>query len=105
MIAISPYIQFTTSIHFCCFHRTTRSQIVEGFKRKITEQEAMTGPEFCDLLGIDYNALIAKRMEHQRRNFNCFMDTLLGIPAVLRAIEVRMGGTVSWDGDEESEIQ
>ena len=73
-------------------------QIVEGFKRKITENEAMTGREFCDLLGIDYDAMINKRMEHQQRNFDCFMDTLLEIPAVLRALEIRMGGAVDWDG-------
>lgn len=97
MIAISPHIQFSTSIHFCCFHRDTRLQIVEGFKRKITENEAMTGREFCDLLGIDYDAMITRRMEHQQRNFDCFVDTLLEIPEVLRALETRMGGTVDWD--------
>jgi hypothetical protein len=97
MIAISPYIQFSTSIHFCCFHRETRAQIVEGFKRKISANEAMTGREFCELLDIDYDAIITRRMEHQQRNFDCFINTLLEIPAVLRALEVRMGGTVSWD--------
>jgi hypothetical protein len=101
MIAISPLIQFSTSVHFCCFHRETRAQIVEGFKRKITDKEAMTGREFSNLLGIDYAAIVTKRMEHQQRNFDCFMDTLLEIPAVLRALETRMGGTVSWNDDEE----
>jgi hypothetical protein len=104
MIAISPYIQFSTSIHFCCFHRETRGQIVEGFKRKISANEAMTGREFCELLGIDYDAIITRRMEHQQRNFDCFMDTLLEIPAVLRALEVRMGGTVSWNGNEDGTV-
>jgi hypothetical protein len=102
--AISPHIQFSTSIHFCCFHRETKVQIVEGFKRRITENEAMTGPEFCDLLGIDYDAMIKRRMEHQKRNFDCFMDTLLEIPAVLRALETRMGGTVDWEDGEEQAV-
>jgi hypothetical protein len=104
MIAISPHIQFSTSIHFCCFHRRARAEIVKGFKRKITENEAMTGREFCDLLGINYDAIITRRMEHQRRNIDCFIDTLLEIPAVLEALEVRMGGNVSWDegGEEEA---
>jgi hypothetical protein len=100
MIAISPHIQFSTSIHFCCFHRETRAQIVHGFKRKITASEAMTGREFCDLLGIDYDAMITKRMEHQKRNFDCFMNTLLEIPAVLHALEARMGGTIDWEEDQ-----
>ena len=103
MIAISPHIQFSTSIHFCCFHRVSRFQIVEGFKRKITENEAMTGREFCDLLSIDYGAMITRRMEHQQRNFECFIDTLLEIPAVLEALGARMGGTVNWDEGEGEE--
>jgi hypothetical protein len=53
LTAIAPHIQFTMSIHFCCFHRLTKQEIVQGFKRKITINEAMTGPEFCDLLGVD----------------------------------------------------
>jgi hypothetical protein len=103
MIAISPHIQFSVSIHFCCFHRENRAQIVEGFKKKITENEAMTGPEFCGLLGIDYDEMIARRREHQQKNFDCFIDTLLEIPAVLEALGVRMGGVVGWDGDEGEE--
>jgi len=75
MTAIAPYIQFSTSIHFCCFHRNTKAQVVDGFKRKINENEAMTSREFCDLLGIAYDAMITKRMKHQKRNFDCFMDT------------------------------
>lgn len=97
MVAISPHIQFSTSIHFCCFHRETRGQIVEGFKRKITDQEAMTGREFCNLLEIDYEGIVAERKEHQDRNFDYFIDTFLTIPAVLRALESRMGGYVDWD--------
>jgi hypothetical protein len=102
--AISPHIQFSTSIHFCCFHCATKTQIVVGFKRKITETEAMTGHEFCDLLGIDYEAMTTRRMEHQKRNLDCFMDTLLEIPAVLHALEVRMGGTVDWEDGEEDTV-
>jgi hypothetical protein len=51
LTAIAPHIQFTMSIHFCCFHRLAKQEIVQGFKRKITINEAMTGPEFCELLG------------------------------------------------------
>lgn len=102
--AISPHIQFSTSIHFCCFHCETKVQIVTGFKRKITENEAMTGREFSDLLGIDYDAMIIRRMEHQKRNFDCFMDTLLEIPAVLRALEARMGGSVDWEDAQDGSV-
>jgi hypothetical protein len=103
MIAISPHIQFSVSIHFCCFHRDNRLQIVEGFKRKITEKEAMTGPEFCNLLGIDYTAMITRRREHQQKNFDYFIDSLLEMPPVLEALGARMGGAVGWDEDEGGE--
>ena len=63
----------------------------------------MTGREFCSLLGINYDAIISRRKEHQQRNFDHFMDTLLEIPAVLRGLEARMnGGFISWDDDEET---
>lgn len=101
MVAISPYIRFTTSIHFCCFHRESKQQIVERFKNKITMNEAMTGREFCDLLKIDYEAIINKRKEHQHKNFIYFMDTLFEIPAVLQSFKDRIE-TVSWDGDQKS---
>jgi hypothetical protein len=104
MTAIAPYIQFSTSIHFCCFHCDTKAQIVRGFKRKIIENEAMTGHEFCNLLSIDYDAMITKRMEHQKRNFDYFMDILLEIPAVLHALEARIGGTVDWEDGEEERV-
>lgn len=100
MVAISPFIQFSTSIHFCCFHCETRLQIVEGFKRKITDKEAMTGREFCNLLDIAYESIIEKRREHQEKNFDYFIDTFLSIPSVLRALEGRMGGYVGWEEDD-----
>ena len=102
MTAISPAIRFSKSVHFCCFHRDTRMQIVKGFKHKITDKEAMTGREFCELLGINYSSIITKRMEHQQRNFDCFMDTLLEIPDVRYALEARLSGSgSSKDGEEE----
>jgi hypothetical protein len=104
MTAIAPHIQFSASVHFCCFHRATRAEIVKGFKRKITASEAMTGREFSSLLGIDYDAIISKRMQHQQRNFDCFVDTLLENPAVLRALEIRKDGIVTWDDDEEGTV-
>jgi hypothetical protein len=101
LTAVAPYIQFTMSIHFCCFHRLTRQEIVQGFKRKITTSEAMTGPEFCELLSIDYEAVLAKRKEHQAENLRYFVEQLLEIDAVKDALNDVMGfGTVSWDDDE-----
>ena len=99
LTAIAPHIQFTMSIHFCCFHRLTKHEIVQGFKRKITINEAMTGPEFCELLGVDYDAVLTKRKEHQEENLKYFVEQLLEIDAVRGALELILGGAVSWDDD------
>lgn len=82
MVSIAPHIEFKVSIHFCCFHRTDRKQIVEGFKKKITENEAMTGPELCNLVGINYEEIIELRKLHQKENFDYFMSELLKIESV-----------------------
>lgn len=99
--AVAPHIEFTMSIHFCCFHRLKREEIVQGFKRKITVNEAMTGPEFCELLSIDYEAVLTKRKEHQAENLRYFVEQLLEIDAVKNALNDALGfGAVSWDDEE-----
>lgn len=99
MTAISQNIQFTTSIHFCNFHRNTREEIVTGFKKKIRLDEAMTGREFCNLLQIDYDAVLMKRKEHQEDNLKYFVEQLLQIPSVQNALNDVLGfDTVNWDG-------
>jgi hypothetical protein len=100
LTAIAPHIQFTMSVHFCCFNRTSRQEIVAGFKKKITLQEAMTGPEFCELLGIDYDGVLMKRKEHQEENLKYFIEQLLEIDAVKSMLNDVLGfGVVSWDDD------
>ncbi|HMR34593.1 MAG TPA: hypothetical protein PKA13_24260 [Geminicoccaceae bacterium] len=100
LTAVAPHIQFTMSIHFCCFHRKNRQEIVSGFKKKITLQEAMTGREFCELLGIDYDDVLIKRKEHQEENLKFFVEQLLEIDAVKDVLSEVLGfGNVEWDDD------
>lgn len=101
MTAIAPQIAFTISIHFCCFHRLDRADIVKGFKKKITMNEAMTGPEFCELLRLDYEAVLDKRREHQAENLRYFVAELVQIEAVQTALNDALGlGTVSWSDED-----
>ena len=65
----------------------------------------MTGPEFCELLGVDYEAVLIKRKEHQEENLRYFIEQLLEIDAVQRALELHLGGVVSWDDDEAPDTQ
>jgi hypothetical protein len=84
---IAPLVRFTISVHFCSFNQHDRRAIVDGFKRKITLQEAMTGPEFCQLLDIDYSDIVALRQEHQSVNFQDFIACILGIKTTREEID------------------
>ena len=42
--------------------------MIHGFKNKISEDEAYTGKELCDLLAINFKDIIDKRKEYQRAN-------------------------------------
>jgi hypothetical protein len=76
---IAPVVRFTITVHFCSFNQDDRQAIVDGFKRRITLQEAVTGREFCDLLGIDYNEIVRLREENQSVNFRDFIGFLLAV--------------------------
>jgi hypothetical protein len=84
---IAPMVRFTITVHFCSFNQDDRQAIVDGFKRKITLREAMTGREFCNLLGIDYNEIVRLRQENQSVNFRDFIGSLLAIKSTREEIE------------------
>lgn len=83
---ISPHIRFSVSIHFCCFHAESRKAVIEAFKRRITEEEAMTGREFCALLAIDYDEILRLRTAHQQENLEFVATELLQIEALRPAL-------------------
>jgi hypothetical protein len=63
-----------------------KEKIVSGFKRKITKDMAMTGKELCEMLGLDYEAIINSRIHQQIRNLDYFLDGLLKIDVVRKTI-------------------
>lgn len=87
---ISRHIPYTTSIHVCCFNQEDKSQIIAGFKGRITADEAMTGTEFCNLLGIDHNEITQSRKRDAKDNFGYFIDQLLKIDTVRDEILKRL---------------
>lgn len=87
---IAPVVQFIITVHFCSFNQGDRQAIVDGFKRRITEEEAMTGSEFCTLLGVDYGEIVTVREQHQVTNFRDFISELLAIPSTRNEIEKRL---------------
>lgn len=76
---ISRKMSFKTLIIVCCFNQTSKEKIIQGFKNKITPAEAFTGKEFCELIGIDYQAIIQERIKDQKENLKFFCSELLKI--------------------------
>jgi hypothetical protein len=79
-------VQYTGNIHFCCFNQNSREKIVEGFKRVITTDEAMTGREFCELLKIDYDKIVKSRKKDQKQNMEYFVKEILKIKELKKII-------------------
>lgn len=61
----------------CCFNEESRDSIVRGFKNKITAENALTGREFCELLGISYDEIVLRRAQDRAANFEYFMHELV----------------------------
>ena len=88
-MALSNYHSF---IKICGFNALTREEIQTGFKGKIALSQAMTGAEFCHLLGVDYEALVLRRALDKPTNYNQFLDDLLAIDSVHDSIIEKLLG-------------
>lgn len=80
--ANAPKIQYVFAIHIVSFNKDNRNEIVEGFKNKITIEEAMTGREFCELLEINYDEIVKTRQSDQKDNMKYFLEELSHIEEV-----------------------
>ena len=78
----SQKIPYVVSAHFCAFNQDNKDLIMEGFKNKISRKEAMTGRELCELLEIDYDAIVESRRKDGPDNFDYFCRELVGIEPV-----------------------
>ena len=85
---ISENVPYKTLILVCCFNQTDKEKILQGFKNKIKPAEAFTGQEFCELIGIDYQAIIKERKaQDQKDNIQFFCEELLKIEECRKIIE------------------
>lgn len=75
------------SIYFCAFNQDDYEAILRGFKQRINIEEAMTGREFCKLLGIDYDELVEIRSQDTEDNTRYFIEELLLIPKIKQIIQ------------------
>src|SRR3954451_14696718 len=85
---ISENVPYKTLILVCCFNQISKEKILQGFKNEIKPEEAFTGQEFCELIGIDYQAIIKERnAQDQKENINFFCEELLKIEECRKIIE------------------
>lgn len=83
----AQHLQFKVDVHIVAFNQDSRRAIYDGFKHKISLQECMTGREFCELLEIDYDAIVEQRQRDTQENFEYFVAELLKIDAVRNYIQ------------------
>lgn len=86
--ALGRKLPYPWIVHWrvCMFNQCDKEAIVRGFKNRIERAQAMTGEEFCCLLGISYDALTRKRVADQEPNLTYFVHQLLGIPEVREVV-------------------
>ncbi len=88
----AQHIQYRFQAHFCAFNQRDREAIWEGFKRRITREEVMTGPELCELLEIDYDAIVAVRRADGPDNMEFYLSELVIIEPVRRRLLEMLNG-------------
>lgn len=72
------------SIHYCSFNATSHEQIERGAKGLLPKGSAMTGIEFCKLVGLDYYKIIQERKKDQKENLEYFIKELMKIPEIVK---------------------
>jgi hypothetical protein len=88
----AQHIQYRFQAHFCAFNQVDREAIWDGFKRRISLEEVMTGPEFCELLEIDYGAILAQRRADGPDNMEFFLSELTKIEPVRQRLQELLNG-------------
>ena len=73
--------------HFCAFNQPDKAAIVAGAKGRFGPDVAMTGPELCELLGVDYAAIRQIRKADEADNLEFFLTELLAIPDIRARIK------------------
>lgn len=83
---LAPLIPFRIKYYICCFNQLEKTKIVAGFKNAFSIEEVMTGKEFCEILGIDYDKIIELRKNDTKDNFNYIVEKMSEIPEIKEAI-------------------
>ena len=79
---LAPKIPFRTRFYICSFNQLNKEKVVAGFKNVFSENEVMTGKEFCDILGIDYEEIVKMCKNDTADNFCYVVEKMFEIQKV-----------------------
>ena len=82
------YFQVYTKI--VGFNADSAEEIRTGFKNKIDLDQAMTGQEFCDLLGLEYQSMLNARALDRQANFDRLVKDLAQIPEATEILKLEL---------------
>jgi hypothetical protein len=70
---------YRVSYCICMWYAKDKTAVVHGFKSMITEAEALTGAEFCQMVGINYSDINSRIATHQHINRQFVFDKIISI--------------------------
>ena len=88
---LQQLIGMPASVQICAFNQSDKQRIVTGYKSDITIEQAMTGRELCQILGIDYDNFVEARKKDAPENLDEFVNGLLAIEEVRDRIVAKLG--------------
>jgi hypothetical protein len=71
------------SVHYCSFNARDNNQIERGSKGLLPKNSAMTGKEFCKLVGLDFDKIVKERKKDEEENLKYFAGELKKIPEII----------------------
>lgn len=79
---LGKLLDHVVEFRFCFFNQNDRHTVVDGMKREISVAQAMTGADFCRLIGADYEAIATERRADAASNLEDFCSRLCAMPDI-----------------------
>ena len=83
-----------TKFMICCFNQTNKEIIVKGLKNTFREDEVLTGKDFCNLLGIDYNMILSSIEKDAVENTEWLINKIIEIESVQKEMQKKFCSVV-----------
>lgn len=83
VIKTRKIMQDNVSVYYCSFNADSHEQIEKGAKGLLPPGSAMTGREFCNLVGLDFDKIVQERKKDQKENLIYFINELKKIPEIV----------------------